>query len=266
MQAFVVHPDFEMLFQEYALTSGETFFSLTPRSGLYVRVLRTLKMRANIYFELQGKEKKFGFYLKTHQPLSFWQSLGLRFGFKRYIPAGWGEWEQITQLKAYLPTMTAVSAGILPGTWGKYTGASFCITEALYGYIQLDHYLRTETLTRALIQQVANYAKQFHALHFSHKDFYLCHWFYHPQTQHLALIDLQRLTRPLFFYRWRIKDIAELDYSTYVLPLKRTDKLRFIRFYFGLGSGEKLTQQHKRFITVVLKKSLQIRQHNRGYK
>lgn len=261
MQHYIVHPKFEELFQKNQLTSTSDILNFKD-----VTYLRTLSMRANIYFKLQDETQQLGFYLKTHQPLPFRQALKMYLGSKQARPQGWVEWEKIHQLSQYVPTMTPVATGVEAGRWGRYTGKSFCITEELYGYIQLDHYLREHPLTKELIQQVGKIAQQFHAARFSHKDFYLCHWFYHPETKHLALIDLQRLSRPFFFSRWRIKDIAELYYSTQVLSIKKTDKLRFLYTYLNIPFHTKLSSVHKTFIRKVLRKSEQILKHNRGYK
>jgi tRNA A-37 threonylcarbamoyl transferase component Bud32 len=70
-----------------------------------------------------------------------------------------------------------------------------------------------------------------------HRDLYLCHVFLtHNDDGRVVLrvIDLARMIeKPLRTRRWRIKDLAALDFSTGNDVVTRTDRLRFVRGYYG---------------------------------
>jgi heptose I phosphotransferase len=256
---FRIHPAFQEIFAEAGLTKALDFFQLPN-----LRILRELPQRTNLYWSLQKDSKQYGFYLKTHKPLSFWQAFWNLLGFKHSEPPGCQEWENILLLQAHqIPTLQAVAVGVLPGRWGKRSGASFVMTEELYGYLQLDHYFQKHPLTPRLLDKMADLARRFHEKGFCHKDFYLCHWFYHPNTEDLVLIDLQRVKRPWFFRRWKVKDLAELYYSSKDLPLTQTMKLRFFRKYLGLKRREPWKKSQKTLLLNILKKNAQIEFHNR---
>ncbi len=98
---------------------------------------------------------------------------------------------------------------------------------------------------RGFIERVAPLtARMVGALHragYVHRDLYLSHLFYDgdaPGREAVRLIDLQRVMRPDWFvWRWRVKDLAALNYSTpgYV---SRADRLGWLMLYLaesGLG-------------------------------
>jgi heptose I phosphotransferase len=94
-------------------------------------------------------------------------------------------------------------------------------------------------LTIALAQLVA----RLHQLHYFHRDLYLCHFFVPDSAIHtpldtstgdIAMIDLHRLTyHPFSAAWWRLKDLAQLLYSSNVDGVGARDRLRFARYYAG---------------------------------
>jgi heptose I phosphotransferase len=88
---------------------------------------------------------------------------------------------------------------------------------------------RKEQLT--FLYQLADFARRFHATGYCHRDFYLCHIFYSPDSV-LSLIDLQRAFVPkLFRGRWILKDLSQLYYSAPGDIISRADRLRFYLRY-----------------------------------
>ena len=97
---------------------------------------------------------------------------------------------------------------------------------------------------RGLGAELARLTRALHSRCYFHKDLYLCHFyipadFTHtvPESQgHMHMIDLHRLAHHrwsrLF---WRIKDLAQLAYSSEIEGVSAGDRLRFWRAYLGPG-------------------------------
>jgi Lipopolysaccharide kinase (Kdo/WaaP) family len=70
-----------------------------------------------------------------------------------------------------------------------------------------------------------------------HRDLYLSHIFLTRNADGrivLRVIDLARMIeKPLRPRRWRIKDLASLDYSATSPLVSRADRLRFFKTYCG---------------------------------
>ena len=77
-----------------------------------------------------------------------------------------------------------------------------------------------ESTKREILDELATIAARLHLAHTFHKDLYLCHLFVDPDLgepagARLTLIDLHRMaTHRLTRARWRVKDLAQLVYST----------------------------------------------------
>ena len=123
----------------------------------------------------------------------------------------------------------------------------------------MEHWLTGADLDwqkkRQLIEQLAIFAGQLHGSGWFHRDFYLCHIFINEfnGTYQLALVDLARMFRPRWrVNRWRIKDLAQLNYSASPQHFSRAMRLRFARFYFGV---DRLTASHKQLLRKVAQRS-----------
>ncbi len=124
---------------------------------------------------------------------------------------------------------------------------------------------RKERAPRALIEAVADLARAFHRLGYIHRDFYLSHIFASgadSAAPKLAIIDLQRVMhRPIRFWRWRNRDLAQLDYSVPEHVAGPRERVRFLRRYLGVRFLR--ADRHRRVIRAIRRKSLQIAQHDR---
>ena len=143
-----------------------------------------------------------------------------------------------------IPTLRALAF------WQEMTGPwerqSFAVTEGLHG-ISLEQLIgraaedRTQTPDpcdrREIIHQLALMVRLLHANRLFHRDLYLCHVFLTRNAEGrivLRLIDLARMIeKPIRTRRWRIKDLASLDYSATAPWVTRADRLRFVRIYYG---------------------------------
>ena len=129
---------------------------------------------------------------------------------------------------------------------------SFLITKDLTGTISLEDYCKNWNTTppsfetkRALIKKLAAAAKNMHENGINHRDFYICHFLldevgfqkaiqYKNDSFNCYLIDLHRCQlRQRVPYRWRVKDLGGLLYSTMDTGLSARDYFRFIKIYTG---------------------------------
>jgi hypothetical protein len=125
------------------------------------------------------------------------------------------EWERLHELReAGIACATPVALGERAGLIAA--SESFLMTEEIPNAMQADWWLRDHAgRRREILAPIAALVKAFHALGYSHKDFYLCHFFVQESGGlRIFLLDLQRCDQPLLFpRRWRVKDLAQLHYS-----------------------------------------------------
>lgn len=158
---------------------------------------------------------------------------------------------------------------------------SFVATEKLYGYRPLEDIVQENwkpplsreqiMKKRHLIVLTANLARQFHEQGLNHQDFYLGHFFVHPEKA-MAIIDVQRVQqRSRIPLRYRLKDLGQLYYSVlFTGNISRTDCMRFFHVYVNKNHLSQSDKQLIRKITLKMKKidnhtvKLLERRRNRG--
>jgi heptose I phosphotransferase len=181
------------------------------------------------------------------------------------------EWENLLAMqRAGLPTADPVAAGHRQLSDGSRE--SFVMTLGLHDYRPLDDVCRerfaarldaaTLRYKRALIRAAADLTRRLHASGFNHRDYYLCHMFVRegdgPPT--LRLIDLQRCGWWWHVpYRYRVKDLAALHYSSLATPLTDRDRVRFFLWYAG---ERRRDPRWRQLIVDVLRKSRTIARHD----
>lgn len=172
------------------------------------------------------------------------------------------EWDNVDILnRSGFKTMEPVAYGQkIPKTGTRLT---FIITKKIEGAVSLEKYLKDSfkkadySTRQRLVRNLAEMAKRFHSMGYCHQDFYAGHIFL--GLGELYLIDLQRLLkRKRLRDRWRIKDIAQLNYSVPRDIVSNTERLRFIKYYFGVSNLNKKT---KAFIRKIRRKTERISRH-----
>lgn len=236
------------------------------------RCLRALDDRENWRLDLPHPSGPRGVYLKKHHVRSWRWWLRARLGGDATRSPGSVEARNIERLAdAGVAAMKLVAFGDRLHADGRLE--SFVLTEELTGYAQLDHFLRrafTETPVHGgkrdarrieLIQRIAEVAARFHNAGFNHRDLYCCHFFVRedrPASFDVRIIDLQRVERRRWFrWRWIVKDLAQLAYSTPCERISASQRMAFIKRYLGV---RKLRPQDKRLIRAVLAKQMQMEQ------
>lgn len=168
-----------------------------------------------------------------------------------------------------IPSITPVAAGT------RRRGLrcdSFLLTESLGPTVKLEDYLPENfgrpfsadqaARKKALVEALARLTRHMHEGGINHRDLYLCHIHVLPQARpwpRLFVIDLNRADRRAHVgWRWRVKDLAALNYSAPPEIFSRTDRIRFLKLYLGT---DRLTPTHRRLVRKIVKKTAKIARH-----
>ncbi|HWG43406.1 MAG TPA: lipopolysaccharide kinase InaA family protein [Gemmataceae bacterium] len=190
-------------------------------------------------------------YLKRHYRLPWWHGLlALLWPNGDWSPA-MQEWDHLEWARsAGLPVPLAAAGGEFIGPWGRLS--SFIAVEELTGMLALHEAIplaasQLDPATfrrwkRSLLRQMAAIARNLHDRRCFHKDLYLCHFYIAEEDTRclpdwrgrVHLIDLHRLGHHRYTWPWwRIKDLAQLLYSSDLPGVDDRDRLWFARLYFG---------------------------------
>ncbi|KPJ58135.1 MAG: hypothetical protein AMJ42_03820, partial [Deltaproteobacteria bacterium DG_8] len=234
-------------------------------------IKQAIKERSTIKLLLKSDRAEIGAYLKRyHAPtLKAWARSLLRFSFPR---SAIDEWKNILVFhRRGIPTMVPLSAGLKKQFGIKKE--SFLLTREIEGVERLNHYLPHHLSPplnshhlkekRALIKEIALLVRRMHLLGLNHRDLYLCHILVKKDSYDnwkIYFADLHRVDqRKKVGLRWKVKDLAALNYSSNENLITRTDRLRFITHYQG---ERKLDAKTKTFIRKIVKKTDKIRSHD----
>ncbi|AQT68948.1 Lipopolysaccharide core heptose(I) kinase RfaP [Anaerohalosphaera lusitana] len=254
--------EFLDIFTEAGLTDLDSIFAFEQGKNLVKANLA--KHRQRIRFDLAGRT----FFMKRYtgtpikQQVKNWTSHHVRASTAEYDirPCG-----QLAKVGVATPKIAAYGF-----EWGLFSEKrSFVITEQIPQGESLERELppfctathnKTNTRKkREFIARLADFVRRFHATGYRHRDLYLAHIFL-GERERLYLIDLHRTFKPwLLGERFRVKDIAQLHYSTPGRHFTATDRMRFYKHYAGI---ERLTPKDKRFIRRVSTKAARIARHD----
>ena len=199
--------------------------------------------KGEIYRQAKGRETKriklghTGYFVKNHFGVG-WKEI-----FKNLFQLKWPVISANTERKALfflksLKISTMEIAGFGERGWNPAKKQSFIITHEIKDTLSLDviaEQWKTDKPSfqkkRALIYQLADTVKKFHANGLNHRDCYLCHFRKHPDGT-LYVMDLHRAQiRKKTPKRWLMKDLAALYFSTMDFLFTKKDRLRFIKRY-----------------------------------
>lgn len=169
---------------------------------------------------------------------------------------GLREWTNLLRAEALgIPVPRALAAGQWIGPRSRLQSALAVeeLTDRLALHEAIPLALRTlspeafDSWKRSLIAELVRVSKLLHDRHWYHRDLYLCHFYVAvadietpPATwrDRVTMIDFHRFGRHrVQSIRYRIKDLAQLLFSSEVEGVTVRDRVRFTRLYFGSVGG-----------------------------
>lgn len=236
--------EYAELFRSNQLDSFDRLFNLASDTDLHKPGLAAHRSRGRFTL-IDSDGREYTFYLKRylHPPTA--DQLRRIFSGSPVESMAAREYRCIKRLNLIgISTLQCVAVG--QRMIGLTERQSFLVTAALND-ISLERFaadiVRGHTpppspcQRRQIIRQLALVARTLHAARYFHRDLYLSHVFLHRNADGsvaLRLIDLARmLVKPRQTLRWKIKDLAALDYSAPRPLVTRSDRLRFLLGYFN---------------------------------
>jgi tRNA A-37 threonylcarbamoyl transferase component Bud32 len=264
MTDFFVEPVYKSAFEQLGLTSIDAFFAFQGDKNLAKANLAPHRSR----IEFQIDTPATTLFLKRYDNPPMSAQFKNWISTKKRISFGFAEFETTSKLLSLgINTPKSVAWGQLRGCF--FEKHSFIITEKVPQGESIERRLpdcfnssvtlENLKLRRQFISRLAEFIKKFHETGFRHRDLYFSHIFLTADSQ-FYLIDLARAFRPaVFSERYRIKDLAELNYSAPTRYFSNADRLRFYNAYAG---ESKLKSRDKTLIRKIIRKTRQIARHD----
>ncbi len=231
-------------------------------------IIREAPGRQTVLFEYEDKR----YYIKSHTGVGWREILKNLSYLKKPVIGAQNEWHGIHHLdRINIKTMTPAGYGMMNRNPARRQ--SFIITEALEETISLEEYCgRWQTTPpqnplevrykRWLIEHVANITRVMHNSGANHRDYYLIHFLLKRgydqegeisiEKSDLFVIDLHRMQlRKRTPYRWRVKDVAGLYFSSKDVNLSKRDLYRFMTVYTGKPLRKTLSEDRRFWSSVI---------------
>ena len=224
-------------------------------------VFRNVKNRKTFRIEVENR----GFFVKIHRGVGWREIFKNLLQFKLPVTGAANEFNALAKLTELgVPTMSSAAFGERGKNPAKKE--SFLITRELTGVITLEDWGAANPvspLRNRLIRAVARSAGTMHRAGINHRDCYICHYLTCKETLSMPgkvfVIDLHRAQlRRQIPYRYHIKDVAGLHFSSMDTGLSSQDRLRFISCYCrnfpALRNNEKFWHDVERTAVKLYKK------------
>ena len=220
-------------------------------AGLKGQVFREVANRKTLRFSYHQKY----YFLKLHFPTGWKEIVKNLVELKLPVVSAINEYAAILHCHKHgIRTMAPAAVykeGISPASC-----RSFLITDELNGMVDLEtlaanweKYIDGFKTKRRLIKAAAKVTADMFDSGMNHRDYYICHLMLKLDTLHnkipsLYLIDLHRAQiRKKVPWRWLIKDLSGLYFSTMDLPLTRQDFFYFLKEFTGMPIKKALQNQ-----------------------
>ena len=196
---------------------------------------RKVKTRRTFRFEVDGK----GYFAKVHHGIGWAEILKNLFQFKLPVLGAANEFRALAKLHSIgVNTMTGAAYGRKGGI-NPAKQESFLITcelENMTSVEDISNAGTTSLIKHILIKKIAESAGKMHAAGVNHRDCYICHYLVNASEitpgSRVFVIDLHRAQlRTKVPYRYHVKDVAGLHFSSMESKLSQRDRLRFIAEY-----------------------------------
>ncbi|MBI3463358.1 MAG: hypothetical protein HY000_09905 [Planctomycetes bacterium] len=257
---FWIHPRYQDMLAAAATDSYEAVLKLPARDHFVEK-----QGRSTGRYTIAGSNESVSVYLKKYFRIPWWQRFlmpAARFPGPR----------ELANIERVAALGIAVPKPVIAGADRNHPCKSMLAVRELEGYVPLHEFIPArfvgpETddrlLRRQLTHRLAAIVRKLHAANLYHLDLYLCHFFIRqspedPARLDLVLIDLMRLKHSRLS-RWRIKDLAQLQFSSDLPAITRTDRLRFFKLYLGL---RRLDAPAHRLLRKVQRKAAMYHRHN----
>ena len=239
MSDFFISNELEKHFSNNSDTAFEKIFHLEGEDFRLVKARRTFR------FELDGK----GFFAKVHRGIGWKEIFKDLFQFKKPILGAENEYNAIRHLeKINVPTMRCAAYGKRGCNPAKQE--SFLVTDELVNMASLEDFVKDEhfpALRKKILCSLADMLGRMHDSGLNHRDCYICHFLLDLNLLKedkivLHVIDLHRAQiRKNIPFRYRVKDVAGILFSSFDIAPTKMEMLRFIRIY----SSRKLSVELK---------------------
>jgi hypothetical protein len=264
MTDFFIDPAYKSAFEKVGLTSIAAVFVFQGDKDLSKANLAPHRSRIEFQIDVPPTT----LFLKRYDHPPFIAQFKNWISAKKLVSFGFAEYEAMNKLNALgIKTPKVVAWGQSRGLF--FENRSFIITEKVPQGESIERRLpaffdnavspENLKLRRQFISRLAGFIKKFHETDYRHRDLYFSHIFLTADGQ-FYLIDLARAFKPtIFSERYRVKDLAELNYSAPTRLFLNTDRMRF---YITYADNKKLTAQDKTLIRKVIRKTGRIARHD----
>jgi len=242
-----------------------TFEDIMDYSGGQV-AKRFTKYRHTTQLWLESQDKPVSCFLKRHTRPPLKEYIKPLVRLTKPMIGAESEWHAMFAFRRHkVPTMT-------PLVLGKKGGRSFTMTLGIEGCVRASEWFREHCLSSpsafikrsrcVLIVELARVVRTMHQAGLNHQDLYLCHFLvrFTNDRPDVFVIDVQRAMKHKGRLpdRWRIKDLAQFNYSA--VSLNDDEKGLFWKEYFA--GCEDLAD---RLLAAIMRKSERIRRHSQKH-
>ena len=245
-----LHPDVKRCFE-----SEDVFASIFNREG---QVVRNKEGRKTFRFEFEGQF----FFAKIHAGIGWKEIFKNLCSLKQPVIDASNEWKAIKQLRE-VGVKTAELVGYGVRGFNPASRQSFILMRELKEQTELESFFpdmgglkgaKRLALKRELMKAVGEMTGRLHDAGINHRDLYLCHYQIEDRNWKawsidepvpVVLLDLHRAQQHTKVpFRWLVKDLGALLYSSMDGELNNGDIMTFIKAYANTSSRVFLEDQH----------------------
>ena len=259
----MVHPDYRKTLVDNGLCDLGALLETPGENRLDKRGLASWRQRLVLALNTSNGVQRC--YLKRFtQPPLRQQFKNLLAGFASTAEVEFHWIRKLTELGIAAPQVVACGSR----RNGFREVASLLLTAELHGE-SLEKWLPRRasslgrSMKRSLSQSLAALVARLHNAGLVHRDLYMSHIFVATNGKNdinLSLLDLQRVARPRWRkWRWIVKDLAALNYSTPFSVATNADRVRWLKLYLDKRS---VSANHGALIRAVVRKTDRIARHS----